>query len=260
MALQKIVLVTGANRGLGFCTISVAASRDPSAHYILACRNQEAGTKAIDDLKKSGINASIELLQLDVTKDDEIAKAVDTVTANHGKLDVLINNAGISKLVNDSSLHTLRAAYTAIFDVNVSSVACMCAAFRPLLAKSPRPKVINITSGFGSIHNTLTKKMFRNPPYATSKVAVNGLTAHLQAAENDRVALEKDPNNMLGGPKVDYFSVAPGLLKTAFTRFHEQGKDPYAGAEVIVQLLMNDQYTGGTQWEFEQGKMQQVPW
>ena len=154
----------------------------------------------------------------------------------------------------DTSLPTLRAAYTEMFDVNVTSVACLCAAFQPLLAKSAQPKVINITSGLGSITNSLEKKMHRSPPYGTSKVAVNGLTAHLQTAENDRKVLEKDQ------PTIKYYSVAPGFLKTAFTRFNERGKEPLAGAEVVVQLIVDDKYPGGTQWEYEGGNMQQVPW
>jgi NAD(P)-dependent dehydrogenase (short-subunit alcohol dehydrogenase family) len=87
MATQKTVLVTGANQGLGFAIVSIAATRDSSAHYILACRNLEAGATAIDELKKSGIAASLELLQLDVTKDAEIVKAVESVTERHGRLD-----------------------------------------------------------------------------------------------------------------------------------------------------------------------------
>ena len=160
----------------------------------------------------------------------------------------------------DTSLPALRAAYTEMFDVNVTSVACMCAAFQPLLAKSAQPKVINITSGLGSIANCLTKKMHRSPPYGTSKVALNGLTAHLQTAENDRIALEKNQEAMTRQPTINYYSVAPGFLKTAFTRFNERGKDPFAGAEVVVQLIVDDHYPGGTQWEFEGGNMQQVPW
>ena len=87
MATQKTVLVSGANRGLGFAIVSVAATRDPSAHYILACRNLDAGAKAIDDLRESGVAAPLSLLQLDVAKDADIVKAVEHVTAAHGKLD-----------------------------------------------------------------------------------------------------------------------------------------------------------------------------
>ena len=87
MASQKIVLVTGANQGLGFAIVSVAGTRDPTAHYILACRSLEGGQKAIAELKKKGVAASLELVQLDVTKDADIVKAVESVTASHGKLD-----------------------------------------------------------------------------------------------------------------------------------------------------------------------------
>jgi len=257
MASQKIVLVTGANQGLGFAIVSVAGTRYPSAHYILACRNLDAGAKAIDDLKKSGVTASLSLLQLDVTNDAEIITAVKDVTARHGKLDILVNNAGIARMPVETSLPTLRAAYNEMFNVNVTSVACMCAAFRPLLAKSIKPKVINITSGLGSIANTLSKQMHTLPPYGTSKVAMNGLTAHLQKAEDERIAIGKD---LPDTSKVNYYSVAPGFLKTAFTRFNERGRDPSVGAEVVVQLIVDDQYPGGTQWEFEGGKMQEVPW
>jgi hypothetical protein len=260
MASQKIVLITGANKGLGFAIVSVAGTRYPSAHYILACRNADAGAKAIDDLKKSGVSASLELLQLDVTKDGEIIKAVEHVTTKHGKLDVLINNAGISRRPNDDSLLALRTAYTEMFEVNVTSVACMCAAFRPLLAKSLHPKVLNITSGLGSITNSLTKKINRSPPYGTSKVALNGLTAHLQTVEDDRIALGNDQGSVAGGPKVNYYSVVPGFLKTALNRFNERARDPVTGAEVVLQLIVNDEYPGGTQWEYEGGKMQEVPW
>ena len=160
----------------------------------------------------------------------------------------------------DDSLDTLRAVYTDMFSVNVTSVACICAGFRPLLAKSSAPKVINITSGLASIANTLSQRMQRFPAYGTSKVALNGLTAHLQATENDRIALGKDHGDPTGAADVRYYAVAPGFLKTALTRFHELGKDPIEGTEVVVQLLLSDEYPGGTQWEMKDGKMQEVPW
>ena len=87
MASKKIVLVTGANRGLGLAIVRVAGSRDPSAHYILACRDIDSGADAIDDLKQSGIVASLELLQLDTTKNSDIIKAVEHISATHGRLD-----------------------------------------------------------------------------------------------------------------------------------------------------------------------------
>ncbi|KAJ8063295.1 hypothetical protein OCU04_008525 [Sclerotinia nivalis] len=251
MATRKVILVTGANQGLGFATIKVAANRDPSAYYILACRDMNAGVKAVDELKKSGISASLDVVQLDVTKDAEITKAVELVTTKYGKLDV--------RLPKDASLEALRASYTEMIDVNVSSVACICAAFQPLLGKSTQPKVINITSGLASITNCLTKPMRRSPPYATTKVALNGLTAHLQGVENERVTLERSNESASDVTQINYYAASPGFLKTAFMNFHPAGADPITGAEVVVQLISN-QYPGGTQWEYEAGKMQKVPW
>jgi NAD(P)-dependent dehydrogenase (short-subunit alcohol dehydrogenase family) len=130
----KTVLVTGANQGLGFAIVSTAAARDPSASYILTCRNSSAGSKVIDELKKTGITANLELVQLDVTKDTDILQAVEWVKTKHGKLDgmlnflnknstnsseVLIKNAGIVEIPDETSLPALRAAYNDMFNVNV---------------------------------------------------------------------------------------------------------------------------------------------
>jgi NAD(P)-dependent dehydrogenase (short-subunit alcohol dehydrogenase family) len=85
--MQNIVLIIGANKGLGLAIARVAGTRDSSAHYILACRDIDAGAAAIDDLKKNGVCAPLELIQLHTTEDSTIAKAVDHIAAVHGKLD-----------------------------------------------------------------------------------------------------------------------------------------------------------------------------
>jgi hypothetical protein len=107
-----------------------------------------------------------------------------------------------------------------MFSVNVALVACMCAAFRALLAKSPAPKVINIRSGLASITNTLAQRMNRAVPYRTSKVALNELVAHLQAVERDRMALAKGNGDVADSAEIRFYVAAPGLLKTALTGFH----------------------------------------
>ena len=152
-----------------------------------------------------------------------------------------------------SSPSTIRTDLAELLSVNVTSVYCMCEAFRPLLDRSSQPKVINITSGLGSIANTLNTKMASLPLYGVSKVALNGLTAHLQAGENAK----KDKAE---GSKIRFYTVAPGVLNTTLVFLHNKGKDPAVGAEVVVQLLMSDEYPGGTQWEFKDDKMQEMPW
>lgn len=172
---------------------------------------------------------------------------------------VLINNAGILRAPG-GGLADIRAAYNEILNTNLTSIAVMTIAFKPLLHKSTDPKVINITSGLASMQNALTKKMGRFPSYGTSKVGLNGLTVHMQIEENDRIEAEKE--TLSGRPRIRFYVAAPGLLKTAFTGFWEMGKDPALGAEVVYHLATDDKHTyeGASQWEFEEGEMRRVPW
>lgn len=86
------------------------------------------------------------------------------------------------------------------------------------------------------------------------------MTASLQIINIDRIALEKSQGTPLGGPQVNYLSVNPGFLKVAFTRFHDHGTVPVLGIDMVVQLIIDDRYQGGSQREYEDGKVQQVHW
>ncbi|RDL40201.1 uncharacterized protein BP5553_00180 [Venustampulla echinocandica] len=270
---KKIVLVTGANQGLGFEIIHVAALREPSAVYILACRNVDAGNEAIKKLSEKGVKAEVELLRLDVTSNDDIVAAVKAITEKYGRLDVLIHNAGISNMLPAPSDNTgdlgaipntianvftgplaaqaynasqikelttedlaaMRHTYTDVLNTNLTSVGLISAAFLPLL-RSPlvkHPKVISVTSGLSSMTNQLRRKTLRGLIYGASKTGLNGLSVTLQAGENDRVEKEGSES-----ARIRYFVVQPGLLKTAFTGFMEGIREPEEGAEVVVRLCI----------------------
>ena len=149
-----------------------------------------------------------------------------------------------------------------MLDINLTSLVVISTAFSTLLHKAAAPKVINITSGLGSIENTLKMKMPRYAPYGITKVGTNGLTAHMQAAENDRVATEAAEGKAKEEGRIRFYSAVPGLLKTGFTHYAAAGKDPKDGAEVVVRLLNDDKgaFEGGSQYEFEAGEMRLVPW
>ncbi|EAL87811.1 hypothetical protein CNMCM8812_004375 [Aspergillus fumigatus] len=255
---NKIVLVTGANQGLGFAVIEVAGVRYPSNTYILCARDIEKGQQAVHQLRDRGV-AAIDLVELDVTNDDHIAAAVRHVEAQYGRLDVLVNNAGFVRLGHqDTNLSEMRATYNEYMNVHITSVAVVTHAFTPLLHRSPAPKVINVTSGLGSITNVLSpRRMARVPPYGASKVGMNGLTAHLQVSENERVAAGEAK-----APRIRFFISNPGLLKTAFSNYIAWGKEPQAGAESIVQLMGDEEgkFDHAMQWEHEEGEMRVVPW
>ncbi|KAK2813771.1 hypothetical protein FQN50_000169 [Emmonsiellopsis sp. PD_5] len=216
---NKIVLCTGANQGLGFAILQVAGLQEPSSVFILASRNLESGQAAARQLAADGVK-DIDVVQLDVTNDEQIIEAVKFVEEKYGKLDVLINNAGILKMAPDQSLATLRQTYNAMLNTNLTSVAVVSTTFLPLLHRAANPRVINVTSGLGSIQNTLTKKMGRYPPYGASKVGMNGVTAHMQTAENDRIAAEEEAEGRAQEEgRIRFYSVAPGVCKTSFTDY-----------------------------------------
>ena len=104
------------------------------------------------------------------------------------------------------------------------------------------------------MQNALVKKMARSPLYGASKVGLNGLTVHLQVAENDRVAAEEG-EAAVSGPRTRYYVCAPGFLRTAFSDYAPQGKPPEAGAEVVVRWMADDErkFEGGSYWELEDG-------
>jgi NAD(P)-dependent dehydrogenase (short-subunit alcohol dehydrogenase family) len=83
----KVILVTGANRGLGLAVLQVAGLRDPSATLILTCRDVESGCKAADQMARESVKSQVDVLQLDVTNDEHILEAVKYVTVKYKKLD-----------------------------------------------------------------------------------------------------------------------------------------------------------------------------
>lgn len=162
----------------------------------------------------------------------------------------------------DDSLPALRHVYEKLCSVNLTSVAIVTHAFLPLLHKSKNPKVINITSGLGSIQNTLTKKMGRFPPYGAAKIGMNGDSMHQQTMENDRINAEAAQEEGGSGPLVKFYLITPGVLKTAFSRYSARGKDPRLGAESAVRIVTDheNKYGHALNWEFEEGDMRVVPW
>lgn len=85
--MSSIILVTGANRGIGFAIVQSTALRAPNSIYILGCRSQRAGEDAIVELKKLGITASLDVVVIDVTDDASIIEAKNAIEKKYGKLD-----------------------------------------------------------------------------------------------------------------------------------------------------------------------------
>ncbi|HSZ41884.1 MAG TPA: SDR family NAD(P)-dependent oxidoreductase [Trebonia sp.] len=168
--MTTITFITGANKGLGYET---ARRLTELGHtVILGARDPRRGTEAASRL-------GVRFVPVDVTDDESVERAADDIGAHEGRVDTLVNNAGImgrraaaEDLTGDDAL--------LVFNTNVLSVVRVTHAFLPLLGKSDAPAVINVSSGLGSF--TLTHDPDRvestviAPLYPASKSAVTMLT------------------------------------------------------------------------------------
>lgn len=180
MPQQKMVaLVTGANKGIGR---EIAAQLAALGHtVVIGARSAEAGERAAAEVRITGGEAVS--VVLDVTDPASAAAAADVVRERFGRLDALINNAGISgrpgadfagQQPGSADLDDVRF----IFETNVFGVIIVTAAFLPLLRRSTAPRIVNVTSSAGSLTRTSD---FTTPDpiavgYVPSKTAATSLT------------------------------------------------------------------------------------
>ncbi|KAI4703328.1 hypothetical protein J4E81_002206 [Alternaria sp. BMP 2799] len=147
---QTIVLITGANGGIGF---SLATQLLENAKYLvlLGSRSAEKGEAAVKQLRGKGLPGKVELVQIDVSDETSILKAKDVVEEKYGRIDALVNNAAITGEAPASS--SLATRMTSAFLTNATGPAIIVETFAPLLAKSAEmgktPRILNVSSGAG---------------------------------------------------------------------------------------------------------------
>ena len=180
MNTKRIALITGANKGIGFETARQLGKQEVT--ILLGARDAAKGEAAAARLRGEGLD--VRSLPLDVTETDSIRRAVDKVTQEFGRLDILINNAGVmvddqTKKVSEQSLDAWRTT----FDTNVFGLVATTQAFLPLLRKSAAGRIVNLSSILGSntLHSDPQSPIydFKVPAYNVSKSAVNAYTVQL---------------------------------------------------------------------------------
>ncbi|KAI8711470.1 hypothetical protein NCS52_01410400 [Fusarium sp. LHS14.1] len=246
------ILVTGANRGIGYAIVQTIATRLPTSNTILACRSRSSAEEAIQTFRSSGISAGLDHVELDIDNDASIEAAVAAVDKKYGSLDILINNAGKVEWPASDRLADIRSASNSCYGNVITSNAIVTKAFSHLLRKSKWPRVIMISSARGSVSRTANKELplVANMDYCIAKAGLNMLTLQLQLAEDSKE-----------DPRITYWAVSPGHCKTAFNGYRGK-KDPLEGAESVVRLLetKKGEVEAGTFWEYENSAFQQVPW
>lgn len=229
---SRIALVTGANKGIG---LEIARQLGRSgACVLLGARNVALGEAAASMLKAEGCDVTF--IQLDLVDATTLVAAAHTIAAAHGRLDVLVNNAGISDRADGPPMKATIAAVRRIFDTNFFGTLQACQAMVPLLLKSTSGRVVNVSSGLGSFaQNTDPKSEFASVKlmgYNASKAALNMLTVQL--------AVE------LEGTGIKVNAADPGYTATDLNG-HRGYQTAVEGAAAAVRLalLADDGPSGG---------------
>jgi NAD(P)-dependent dehydrogenase (short-subunit alcohol dehydrogenase family) len=171
----RIALVTGANQGIGRYAAEQLA--EAGLRVYLGARDAARGQTTVDELRERGLDA--QLIVLDVTDPATIEAARDTIEHAEGRLDVLVNNAGISTGFEGPSEVDLDAFRTTL-ETNLLGVVATTNAMLPLLRNSEGARIVNVSSGLGSIGRLqgqiVSGAGLTAVAYLTSKAALNALS------------------------------------------------------------------------------------
>jgi NAD(P)-dependent dehydrogenase (short-subunit alcohol dehydrogenase family) len=221
---DQIALITGANRGLGREAASQLAGL--GMHVLVGSRELAAGQATAQELGARGLSAAA--LELDVCDPESARTAAAQIDRAHGRLDVLVNNAGVTVAAHPAELTA--AQFRSVCEVNLFGVATMVHELLPLLQRSAHPRIVNVTSTTGSLSLTAAGTDFggdapHRAAYSASKAALNMLTLHYARA------FAADPQ--LAHIKIN--AVTPGYVATDMN--HGQGtRSVGQGAAVVTEF------------------------
>ncbi|KAH9990744.1 NAD(P)-binding protein [Xylariaceae sp. FL0662B] len=224
MASDKIiVLVTGGNTGLGLEVVKALYKTDIPYEIIVGCRTVSKGEAAIENVKTEipQSSSSLSILQVDLSSDSSIEKAVEALESRHGRLDVLVNNGGGGFDQNIwSKATTTREAFNASWDVNVSGTHVLTTLAVPLLLRSADPRLLFITSGTSTLTDTertdtpMMQRLNASPPAGWPKdPAALGVTSY-RSSKTGLNMLMRQWYRILLNDGVKVWCVSPGLLAT----------------------------------------------
>jgi NAD(P)-dependent dehydrogenase (short-subunit alcohol dehydrogenase family) len=249
---KPVALVTGANQGIG-----LQIAKDLAAHgftVLVGSRNSARGEAAAKT-----VEGDARALQLDVTDRASIAAAVERIRKDLGRLDVLVNNAAISNTRKTPGMSLQEYAkisrssnvpldeVRAVWETNVFGVIAVTQALLPLLRETPGARIVNVSSGVGSLtRNSDPAFPYRSlfgPVYPASKTALNAITLAF--------AIELEPD----GIKVN--AVSPGFTKTALNGYEGTETVEEGAAEAVRVALLGPDGPTGT---FTHAKLGTLPW
>ncbi len=221
---KRIAVVTGANRGIGYEVYRELA--DAGMHVILTSRDAAKGEAAAATIQREG--KDVRFHPLDVADERSMAAVAQFVRAEYGRLDVLVNNAGVYLDEGISLFDVDMATVRTTMDINFYGALYMCRAFVPLMRERGYGRVVNVSSGSGALHemDSIT------PSYSISKAALNALT---------RVVADE----VRGYKDIKVNTMCPGWVQTDMGGKNAT-RTPAEGADTVIWLatLPSDGPTG----------------
>ena len=223
--MARIALITGANRGLGF---EVARQLALAGHTaVIGARDPRKGDRAAERLRDEGLTA--EAVTLDVDDIASVRQAASAVGERHGKLDVLVNNAGILPEATGASAEAVDAGlFRKTFETNVLGPVTVIEQLLPLLRASDAGRIVNVSTTMGSLADQLDPSspyhQLPFPAYRSSKTALNGVT----------VALSK----LLADTPIKVNSICPGSVQTDLAPGNREQAPltPEEGSRIVVEM------------------------
>jgi len=222
--IQRVAVVTGANRGLGFAIARGLATR--GIHVVLTARDGQAAERATNELTEDGLPVSPH--QLDVTDPASVVRAMADTAYAFGRLDILINNAAVAidrqQLASSADMERVRAT----LDANIMGAWRCCTAAIPEMKNNRYGRIVNVTSHM----STYARMGAGSVAYRVSKAGLNALTCILAAELHD--------SNILVN------AASPGRVATRLA-YGKADRTPEEAAEDFVWLatLPDDGPTGG---------------
>lgn len=215
MTKSKVALITGANKGLG---LEIAKQLADGGYVVLMGARGDKAQAPAKELSEKGFHALA--VRLDVTSAQDIANAAAMIAAKFGKLDALVNNAGI---MNEKSGESTAATLREVYETNVIGAFELTRQLLPLLKKSSAGRIVNQSSILGSIENVSSGGAggWLHPGYCSSKAALNMLTAVLAQQLKDT--------------KIKVNAAHPGWVRTDMGG-QNANLDVTEGAKTAVQL------------------------
>ncbi|AEV85843.1 dehydrogenase [Actinoplanes sp. SE50] len=241
MSETRVALVTGANKGIGY---EIAAGLGELGHTVaVGARDAGRREEAVAKLRAAGVDAVG--VPLDVTDEGSVVAAAELVERRFGRLDVLVNNAGVTGGRPQEPTVVDPAVIRTVVETNVIGVVRVTNAMLPLLRRSPAPRIVNVSSSVGSLTRQSTPGAETGPisaAYSPSKSFLNAVT--LQYAKE------------LAGTGILINAACPGYCATDLNGFRGH-RTPQQGAATAIRLatLPDDGPTGGF---FDDGGV--VPW